>query len=235
MPPVEPISWTHFAWIVIGVTGGILFYGRFYVQWIASELQKRSVVPIAFWYMSSVGSLLLLSYAVWSQSPLGTLSYSLNIVIYMRNLVHIWRARGTLSDRLNIAVHLGAGLIAVVAAGFVVRTWLLEYEASQAVSASDAAASWIWLGVGLVGQALFASRFIVQWIATERQRKSVIPPVFWYISLVAASLQAASYMQRGGREMLLAVGVLSTVFIHARNIWFITRHPDEPAPIAIKG
>ncbi len=235
MPSAEPYSWIHFAWVAVGVVGGVLFFGRFYVQWIASELQKQSIVPIAFWYMSSVGSLFLLAYAVWSQSPLGTLSYSLNIVIYVRNLVHIWRERGVLSDRLNIAVHLGAGVVATVAIGFVVRTWLLEYEASQAAHPREAMVSWVWLGVGVVGQALFASRFVVQWIATERLKKSVIPASFWYISLVASLLQAASYTQRGGREMLLAVGVMSTVFIHARNIWFITRHPGEPAPIAIKG
>ncbi|MBW1824442.1 MAG: lipid-A-disaccharide synthase N-terminal domain-containing protein, partial [Deltaproteobacteria bacterium] len=42
---------------------------------------------------------------------------------------------------------------------------------------------WIWRGIGLVGQGLFFSRFLVQWIASERRKESVIPLYFWYLSL----------------------------------------------------
>ena len=41
----------------------------------------------------------------------------------------------------------------------------------------------LWIAIGFGGQALFASRFLVQWIATERRRQSVVPTVFWYLSL----------------------------------------------------
>ena len=78
-------------WQAIGIAGGLIFYGRFYVQWIASERAGKSVMPIVFWYMSSVGSVLLMMFAFVSQSPVGALGQSFNLVVYSRNLIHIWR------------------------------------------------------------------------------------------------------------------------------------------------
>lgn len=46
----------------------------------------------------------------------------------------------------------------------------------------------IWLGIGLLGQAFFTSRFLIQWIASERQKKSVVPALFWYCSIVGGGL-----------------------------------------------
>ena len=68
-------------WTLFGVAGGLIFYGRFYVQWIASERAGRSVMPVAFWYMSSAGSVMLVAYAFALQSPLGALGQTFNIVI----------------------------------------------------------------------------------------------------------------------------------------------------------
>ena len=51
---------TPWYWIAIGFGGQLVFFSRFFVQWIASEKAKRSVVPLAFWYLSMVGGLLLL-------------------------------------------------------------------------------------------------------------------------------------------------------------------------------
>ena len=78
-------------WLAIGVGGQLLFMGRFIVQWIASERHKRSVIPIAFWYLSLFGSLILLSYAVHKRDPVFILGLSLNSLIYVRNLWLIYR------------------------------------------------------------------------------------------------------------------------------------------------
>ncbi len=56
-------------WIGIGVTGQLLFFARFLVQWIASERAKRSVVPLAFWYFSVLGGSVLLLYAIYRKDP----------------------------------------------------------------------------------------------------------------------------------------------------------------------
>jgi lipid-A-disaccharide synthase-like uncharacterized protein len=215
----------HAIWTALGVAGGVIFYGRFYVQWIASEIKKRSVIPIAFWYMSSAGSLMLLAYAVYTQSPLGALGQSFNIMVYSRNLIHIWRDKGRLSRRLSAAVHFLAGMAGLVAILLVLLTWHREYRLSA--ESAEAVRTWFWLAVGLVGQGLFACRFLVQWIATERQRKSVVPTSFWYLSVVAAALQMSCFVQRA--EWVFAAGMFATILIYVRNLWFIHSGRPEPA------
>lgn len=76
-------------WLIIGFLGQILFSLRFLVQWMASEKEKKSVIPVSFWYFSLGGSFLLLSYAVHRQDPVFILGQSMGFVIYIRNLVLI--------------------------------------------------------------------------------------------------------------------------------------------------
>ena len=85
----------------LGWAGAVIFFSRFYVQWIYSEIKKRSAMPVAFWYMSTAGSLMLFAFAVLSSSPLGALGHCFNLVVYARNLIHIWREKGRLSRRLS--------------------------------------------------------------------------------------------------------------------------------------
>ena len=78
-------------WLAIGFAGQLLFMTRFIVQWIVSERHKRSVIPVAFWYLSLAGSLTLLSYAIHKRDPVFILGLSLNSLIYIRNLSLIYR------------------------------------------------------------------------------------------------------------------------------------------------
>jgi lipid-A-disaccharide synthase-like uncharacterized protein len=80
-------------WIGIGLVGQLLFFGRFLVQWIASERAKRSVVPLAFWYFSIFGGSVLLVYAIYRKDPVFILGQAGGLVIYLRNLVLIRRER----------------------------------------------------------------------------------------------------------------------------------------------
>ncbi len=82
-------------WIVLGLVGQIFFSARFIVQWIASEIKKRSVVPVAFWFLSIGGSLILLAYAIHRKDPVFILGQSVGLLIYTRNLVLIKRNRGS--------------------------------------------------------------------------------------------------------------------------------------------
>jgi lipid-A-disaccharide synthase-like uncharacterized protein len=84
-------------WQVIGFAGLAVFSSRFIVQWIASERRKESVIPVSFWYLSILGSLLLLSYAITRADPVFILSYLFNGLIYGRNLYFVY----TRKRRLN--------------------------------------------------------------------------------------------------------------------------------------
>ena len=85
-------------WEVVGFLGLVVFTSRFVVQWIVSERRRESVIPISFWYLSIVGSLLLLSYAFERRDPIFVLSYLFNGVIYLRNLYLIHRRRRAEAD-----------------------------------------------------------------------------------------------------------------------------------------
>ncbi|MFZ0943550.1 MAG: lipid-A-disaccharide synthase N-terminal domain-containing protein [Syntrophobacteraceae bacterium] len=82
--------------LVLGFCGQGLFFGRFLVQWIASERQRKSVVPIAFWYFSIGGGGLLLIYALLKKDPVFILGQGGGLIIYLRNLylIHREHSRG---------------------------------------------------------------------------------------------------------------------------------------------
>lgn len=80
-------------WLVVGFAGQAMFFLRFLVQWIQSEREGRSVVPIAFWYFSILGGLTLLSYALYRRDPVFIAGQSMGVAIYGRNLHLIRRER----------------------------------------------------------------------------------------------------------------------------------------------
>ncbi|HXH81779.1 MAG TPA: lipid-A-disaccharide synthase N-terminal domain-containing protein [Candidatus Tectomicrobia bacterium] len=83
---------TEHVWLAIGLLGQGLFTARFLVQWIASERRKRSVVPVAFWYLSLGGGLTLLAYAIYRRDPVFILGQASGILVYARNLWFLHRA-----------------------------------------------------------------------------------------------------------------------------------------------
>ncbi len=80
-------------WVIFGFMGQLSFSLRFLIQWIASERRKESVIPIAFWYFSLGGGLILLIYAIYRQDPVFILGQATGSMIYVRNLMLIYRKR----------------------------------------------------------------------------------------------------------------------------------------------
>ena len=80
-------------WVILGLVAQLAFTGRFLVQWIASERAKKSVVPISFWYLSLLGSSGLLFYAIVRADPVFILGQSFGSVVYIRNLMLIYRGQ----------------------------------------------------------------------------------------------------------------------------------------------
>ena len=79
----------------------------------------------------------------------------------------------------------------------------------------------IWLGIGFAAQLMFSMRFIIQWIASERARRSIVPETFWYFSVVGGAMLFAYAIYRADPVFILGQGM--GLFIYARNIQMIWR------------
>ena len=80
-------------WVLLGLAGQALFTARFLVQWIASEKNQRSVVPVWFWYLSLIGGSISLCYAIGIGSLPFALGQATGLMVYTRNLMLIRRGR----------------------------------------------------------------------------------------------------------------------------------------------
>ena len=88
----------------------------------------------------------------------------------------------------------------------------------------------LWLLFGIAAQLIFAMRFVVQWIASERAGRSVMPVAFWFFSLTGGMLTLVYGLQR--REPIIIFGQVLAVFIYVRNLMLIARErrrePSRP-------
>ena len=89
----------------------------------------------------------------------------------------------------------------------------------------------IWLSIGFLGQFLFAMRFIIQWIVSEKKRDSVIPIAFWYFSIGGGAILLSYAIWR---DPVIILGQSTGLFIYLRNLYFVTRRRkvdfDVPDP-----
>jgi lipid-A-disaccharide synthase-like uncharacterized protein len=85
-----------------------------------------------------------------------------------------------------------------------------------------------WIAVGFAGQALFSARFALQWIASERAGRSVIPDVFWYCSVGGGATLLAYAIWR--QDPVFIAGQAAGLFIYARNIYLIWRERSRGEP-----
>ena len=86
-------------WLSIGFIAQAMFSGRFLIQWIASEIKRKSVIPVAFWYFSILGSLGLLMYAIHRRDPVFIIGQSFGMVIYLRNLYFVKKSKTIKDDK----------------------------------------------------------------------------------------------------------------------------------------
>jgi lipid-A-disaccharide synthase-like uncharacterized protein len=85
-------------WLIIGFVGQALFGARFIIQWIVSEKKGESTIPLAFWYCSIGGAVVLLTYAIYKQDPVFIVGQSLGSIVYIRNLILIDRKKKALAS-----------------------------------------------------------------------------------------------------------------------------------------
>lgn len=90
-----------------------------------------------------------------------------------------------------------------------------------------------WVAIGLFGQSMFMMRFLIQWISTERARRSVVPEAFWYFSIAGGLIVLAYGIHRADQVIIL--GQLAGVSIYSRNLYFIWGEKRRLAAAAATG
>ncbi len=207
--------------IFTGIAGQAVFFSRFIVQWLNSEKEKKSVVPVSFWYLSLAGSFILLAYAVVVKDPVFIAGQSAGFIIYLRNLYFIAVEKGvkksvfTCSAAFFVIIYLSAACI-------------LAWYAPAFRPEREAAHVFMLYALGLSGQCFFFMRFFVQWLYTEKLRKSVIPVAFWYFSLSGSVLLLAYSVLV--HDIVFTVGQIAGILIYLRNLYFI--HKERSSAIA---
>ena len=83
-------------WLTVGFLGQGLFFTRWIVQWFRSERERESTIPLSFWYLSLIGGLITLAYAIYRKDPVFIAGQSLGAVVYLRNLILIYRNKASL-------------------------------------------------------------------------------------------------------------------------------------------
>ena len=204
-------------WDAVGWVGQALFTLRVVVQWWASERAGRSVVPRSFWWISLAGSLALVVYVIHRQDPVFLAGVSINTAIYVRNLVLVAREErprpGARSPWVPVVLGLGvAGAAAVVL--YQVGERIVRFDQPPAV-----------LALGFTAQAIWSSRFILQWYASERARRSVLPPSFFVVSTIGALLLFAYAVVRVDWVMMAAFALNPIPYV--RNLVLMKRARSE--------
>lgn len=196
--------WDFLAW-----AGQGCFFSRFLVQWIASERAKRSVAPVVFWWLSLCGTVMVGSKTIASGDAVLTPGYLVNGTIYLRNL---WLSGKGEKQRSRLGP-LPAALLALLA-------FVLIFTVGGAQPREGLADSFFWLGIGITGQMVWGSRFLLQWWFTERTGRSHFPRAFWWFSLVGSILNLAYTWQYAVQlgEWVFFVGFLPTPIYPIRNL-----------------
>lgn len=85
-------------WVLFGFLGQFVFFLRFVLQWICSEREGKSIVPVGFWYLSIFGAMMIFIYAFYRKDPVFLAGQGIAMLIYVRNLMLI-RKQGIVKDK----------------------------------------------------------------------------------------------------------------------------------------
>ena len=87
------LSFSELVWVAFGTAGQLIFFSRWIIQWLSSEKNKTSVIPVTFWWCSLIGGLITLVYAKHIGSFPFMLAQAVGIIVYTRNLILIYKGQ----------------------------------------------------------------------------------------------------------------------------------------------
>ncbi len=195
------------AWDALGWAGNLCFFSRFFLQWLQSERALRSVTPGSFWWLSLAGTAGSGACAFGQGQSVLIPVFLVNTCIYVRNLWIGHREQGGSTGRGLGPVP--AGIVGLCAAVAVLILSPLGREWTGGIALG-------WLMAGVIGQAIWGTRFIVQWWSSEREGHSHFSATFWWFTL-AGSVGNILYTAQLDSPIFL-VGYLLTPIYPIRNL-----------------
>lgn len=212
----------------LGFFASLAFGGRFLLQWLSSEYQKKSVVPKAFWILSLIGnSTLLLHGFIQLQYHLCFIQ-TCNLVISWRNLNLMGPEEKKVGFRFVLFLLLSSIAVLTVAFFFQVQllaphnqSWFRIPIHALSLPGTTGEAPLLLHLYGFLGMGLFASRFWVQWIFAEKEQRSYLGKAFWWLSLIG-DFMTLSYFYSIGDTVNLIGPLLGTV-PYIRNLMLMIK------------
>ncbi len=200
---MELINW----YTAVGALAQILFASRMLVQWILSERARAVVNPALFWWLSLIASLLMSFYGYLRQDLAIMLWQLVSYYIYIYNL--------KLKQELR-RVTLAGTLLLVAAPIILLLSEIQDFSEFRALFLNEDHIPYWLLALGSCGQALFTLRFVYQMFVSHRKRQSVLPPAFWWLSLLACVLVQLYGVLR--LDVVLFFGQMGGLITYVRNL-----------------
>ncbi|GLB48962.1 lipid-A-disaccharide synthase N-terminal domain-containing protein [Neptunitalea lumnitzerae] len=197
------------SWIIygIGLTAQLLFSWRVLLQWIISEKNKQVTIPRYFWIISLVASFLLFIYGYLRNDFPIILGEIFTYYIYIRNiqLQHQWK-------KVTIPLKAFLWIFPIIIISYSFQN--NRYDMHSLFNESTMP-FWL-LSLGVTAQLIFKSRFIYQWIVSEKKKESTLPMGFWIFSLTGAILIIIYAIFRA--DPVLLVGHIFGTITYIRNM-----------------
>lgn len=207
--------------LALGLIAQGLFASRFLVQLLKSEKANKVVSPTLFWQLSLIASFLLIIYGFFRNDIVIVGGQVVGYLIYIRNL----QLKGEWS-LLPALVRYSAFFLPLLLVVFLIFGF--DYDFNGLIDNPEIEG--LLLTWGTLGQLIFTSRFVVQWLYSEKQKESVFPVSFWYISTVGALLIASYAILRN--DAVLFIGQGFGLIVYLRNL-YLHHKSKAPKPMSL--
>ncbi|WP_304518166.1 lipid-A-disaccharide synthase N-terminal domain-containing protein, partial [Cecembia rubra] len=199
---------SNFLILGLGLFAQGLFAARFIVQLLKSEKENKVVSPALFWQLSLIASFLLILYGFFRNDIVIVGGQLVGYLIYIRNL----QIKGEWKI-LPLFIRSSAYLLPALLLLFLV--FGLDYNWEKLMDNPEIEG--LLLTWGTLGQVIFTSRFVIQWIYSERINESAFPVSFWYISIVGAIIISVYAIFR--KDAVLFIGQSFGLIVYFRNLY----------------
>lgn len=196
---------------IIGFIAQSLFFSRFAIQLFVSEKAKASLSPAIFWQLSMLACYLMMTYGFLRSDFSIIEGQFVAYFIYIRNLQlkKVWKQIPPFLRLLLI-------LTPIIAIGY----GIAHYEEILKPLFHNPSIPLSWLLLGTIGQTIFASRFIYQWVYSEYKKESIFPLGFWIISIIGSAIIIIYAIF--AKDLVLLIGQSFGLFVYSRNFYLRT-------------